>query len=127
MLALSTKYALKALLHLREVPRGEFMQVTALSKKAGIPGPYLSKIIKQLATRQLVETRRGLSGGVRLPLKAKSISFYDVCAALEDPIVSQRCFLSKSPCNLNSPCVMHAHWSRIKDAVAKFLKGSKIR
>ena len=126
MLALSTKYALKALLFLAQHNREEFMQVKALSEEAEVPGPYLSKIIKQLSAKQLVETRRGISGGVRLPKKLR-LSFYDVCVALDDPIVSQGCFLTKHPCNSRKPCMMHPHWSRIKGEVAKFLQNSRIQ
>ncbi|MBN8549340.1 MAG: Rrf2 family transcriptional regulator [Deltaproteobacteria bacterium] len=126
MLALSTKYALKALLFLARNQSEEFMLVRALSEEAEVPGPYLSKIIKQLAAKQLVETRRGILGGVRFPKNRPSITFYDVCVALDDPIVSQGCFLTKHPCTTRSPCVMHSHWTRIKSEVAKFLQESKI-
>lgn len=126
MLAVSTKYALKALLILVEETSGEFMQVKTLSEMADVPGPYLSKIIKQLAARNLVETRRGSSGGVRFPKGGQSISFYDVCVALDDPILSQKCFLNKGVCERKNPCIMHDHWSKIKQELAKFLSDSKI-
>ncbi len=126
MLALSTKYALKALLFLAEKRSDEFMLVRTLSEEAQVPGPYLSKIIKQLAAKELVETRRGILGGVRFRKTGSSITFYDVCVALDDPIVSQACFLTKHPCSTKDTCVMHSHWSRIKREVAKFLQESKI-
>lgn len=126
MLELSTKYALKALLHLANETDGQYILVKELSEKANVPGPYLSKIIKQLALKEIVETRRGMSGGVRLPKKKKQISFYDVCVALDDPVVSQGCFLTKHACNSANPCVMHSHWSRIKRELAKFLQSSYI-
>lgn len=126
MLSLSTKYALKALLYLAQQQRDDYMQVKALSDEAKVPGPYLSKIIKQLSAKQLVETRRGIAGGVRFPSNGRTVTFYDVCVALGDPIVSQGCFLTKHPCDSKHPCVMHPHWSRIKREVAKFLQESKI-
>lgn len=126
MLALSTKYALKALLHLARVQRDDYMQVKALSEEANVPGPYLSKIIKQLSAKQLVETRRGITGGVRFPKNGHTVTFYDICIALDDPIIAQGCFLSKHPCDLKHPCVMHQHWSRIKQDVIKFLQEATI-
>lgn len=125
MLAMSTKYALKALLHLAKVGEGEFAQVKALSESAGVPGPYLSKIMKQLAAKGIVESRRGAAGGVRLP-RGRGITFLDVCVALEDPVLSSGCFLGRKACSSKHPCVMHGHWSRMKGEMSRFLRQSKI-
>lgn len=126
MLANSTKYALKALVHLAQQPSGEYMQVKTLSGLAHVPGPYFSKIIKQLAGKRIVETRRGSQGGVRLPAD-RDISFYDVCVALDDPIVVQGCFMDNKECSSGNPCLMHNRWAKIKREVAKFLEELKIQ
>lgn len=126
MLELSTKYAIKALLAISRRPTEEFLQVKLLSDETNIPGPYLSKIIKQLAAKGLVDTRRGLSGGVRAIKRKKPITFYEVCEALDDPIIYQHCFFSRHPCNLSSPCGMHANWSKLKGNITDFLQRSKI-
>ena len=125
MLALSTKYALKAMLCLSRLSGMEFVQLKNLSAVSEVPGPYLSKVIKQLAAKQLVETRRGSAGGVRF-FKNSSFTFYDVCVALDDPLISQGCFLTKNPCNSKRPCPMHRHWSQIKREIVTFLQESRI-
>ena len=125
MLELSTKHALKVLLHLAAAPQENFTQVQVISSATDVPGPYLSKIIKQLAARGVVETRRGSLGGVRLP-KDFNVSFYDVCVALDDPIVMQSCFLTKSQCGSKNPCAQHQEWQKMRSKIFDFLKMSKI-
>lgn len=125
MLSVSTKYAIKALSHLAEQPRDRFLQVKTLSELADVPGPYLSKIIKQLSAKKVLETRRGSQGGVRIP-EDRQISFYDVCVALEDPITVAGCFLDKRECSSKTPCIMHHRWAQIKRELAKFLQEVKI-
>jgi len=125
MLELSTKYAIKALLHLAKLDSDEYIQVQSLSEKTKIPGPYLSKLIKVLAARGIVDTKRGSLGGVRFPDK-KSITFLEVCAALEDPIQNPGCFLNKGSCNGSNPCVMHKHWLEMKEHISDFLKDKEI-
>ena len=126
MLELSTKYAIKALLHLSNQEDGMYVQVQTLSKLADIPGSYLSKLVKILARKGIVDSKRGSQGGIRFSGKKKRISFLDICIALEDPILSQGCFLSKRPCNSKSPCVMHKDWSEIREQLKTFLDQKEI-
>lgn len=125
MLSLSTKYALKALMCLAKSAKGDFVQVVDLSVEADVPGPYLSKIMKQLAIKGIVESRRGKNGGVRYSNKA-NYTFYDICVALDDPIVTQGCFLNKSQCNSGNPCRAHSGWSKLKKDITRFLQESRI-
>ncbi len=126
MLSKSTKYALRALLCLAHHPPEILVRVDQLSEQARVPGPYLSKLIKILAEKGIVETRRGLTGGVKLTRK-KELSFFDVCKALEDPIVNQECFISNAACNKGLPCAFHGRWGAIREETMKFLQDSKVK
>lgn len=125
MLELTSKYAIKALLYLARQKGEDYIQVKTIGDETGIPAAYLSKVIKILAANNLVDTRRGIMGGVRSKRK-KKITFYMVCQAMEDPIIFQRCFFSRQPCNLDSPCSMHSRWSKLKGQIDRFLLASKI-
>lgn len=125
MLAISTKYALKVLQQLATTP-DEFVSIDSLSKESDVPGPYLSKIMKALADREVVVTKKGFNGGVMLPRKNVKLSFYDICEALDDPVVQDRCFLSKKKCGGDSPCALHAEWSVMKKKIHAFLTRSKL-
>ncbi len=127
MLSVSSKYAIQALLTLAKHEDGEFVRVEELSRKSKIPGPYLSKIMKSLAQKKIIESRRGISGGVRLPPTKSNLSFYDVCLALNEPTLNSQCLLSKRGCNLQSPCEMHQRWSTMRESFCKFLKDARIR
>ena len=126
MLELSTRYAIKALMHLAELDTEHFTDVKSLSQKTMIPGPYLSKLMKVLATKGIVEAKRGRLGGVRLPSSNAPSSFLDICAALEDPIVNQQCFLAKNAGDSEKQCLMHRHWMEMKEQIISFLQERKI-
>ena len=126
MLELSTKHAIKALLHLANQEYGMYVQVQTLSKLASIPGPYLSKLVKILAKKGILDSKRGSQGGIRFSVKRKNITFLDICKALEDPIIGQECFLSKRPCNTKNSCVMHNDWSEIREQLKLFLDQKEI-
>lgn len=126
MLALTTKYAIKTILYLSNLKSDHFIQVSYLSKKINIPGPYLSKLIKILAAKGLVDTKRGNLGGVRIPESRARVSILDICIALEDPVINQGCFLTNAACNSKSPCIMHKHWMDLKEQIRTFMSNKKI-
>jgi Rrf2 family iron-sulfur cluster assembly transcriptional regulator len=126
MLAVTTKYAIKALQHLAKQDSRHFMQVNALSQAIEVPGPYLAKIVKALAARGVVETRRGFSGGVRLSPREGTLTYYDICIALDDPVVISSCLLSKESCNSQDPCPIHVEWRKTKELLVKFLQKARV-
>ena len=125
MLSTTSKYALTAMLALARASNDEYVMVRELSSRIGVPAPYLSKIIKTLAARGFVETKKGISGGVRFQ-KNSSPSFLDICRALDDPIVSAACFLSKAACDHETPCPMHSRWLPIRENTIDFLRQTVI-
>jgi len=126
LLESTTKYALKALLYLASVDDDGYIRVEELSDAAGVPGPYLSKIMKKLAEEGLVLSKRGSRGGVKLAPRIQAITFYDICVALEDPIVRAGCMLNNGPCNRNAPCAFHSGWAKVKQEVARHFSQLKL-
>ena len=126
MLASTTKYALKALLYLSKESSDSFIQVSLLARRSRVPGPYLAKIMKALGKSEIVVTRKGAHGGIKLTRAFDQISLYEVCVALKDPIVRSVCILGKTGCNANNPCPLHAAWSENRQRILRFLHDSKI-
>ncbi len=71
-----------------------------LAERAGIELPTVSKLLKQLATAGLVESRRGVNGGYRLAHAAGAISVLDIGTAIEGPIGMTECSLHEGSCAL---------------------------
>lgn len=126
MLEKTTKYAIKALMHLASQSSDKYMQVSKLSKEVQVPGPYLSKIMKTLALKQIVITRKGINGGVKVTPKLKELTFLDIAVALEDPISQPRCLLNSAPCNPSDSCLYHKDWSSLREQVGVLLSKLKL-
>jgi Rrf2 family iron-sulfur cluster assembly transcriptional regulator len=120
MLTQSVGYAASALGYLAGSGRHQ-MLVRELAEAVGVPGPYLAKIMNQLARRGFVTTQRGIGGGVALARAAGEISLYDLCEALDDPVVQQRCMLGIAECTDERSCPAHRFWSRVRSQQTEFL------
>ena len=124
MLNSTSKYAIKALVDLAHRDPNIFISIQTLAKATKVPEAYLSKIFKTLTAAGIVESRRGVGGGIKI--KKKSINFYRICEILDDPIIQQHCLLSKHACDKKKPCPYHSEWKKERESILRFLKRSKI-
>lgn len=111
MLSLSqtTGYAILALACM-EGPAGAPILVRDVAKAAGIPKPYLSKLIHALAQRGLVATKRGYKGGVVLAREPEQITLLEITEAVEGEQWMDRCILGLEECSDERACPMHELW-----------------
>jgi len=61
----------------------DFVPTKALSEQLGIATPSAVKILQALNRANIIETREGAKGGVRLARAANNISIADIFAAVE--------------------------------------------
>jgi Rrf2 family protein len=64
-------------------PQGKGRGVMAIAQAAGIPAPFLSKVLGRLVDRGLLRSKRGRGGGFVLGRPASDITLADVALALE--------------------------------------------
>jgi Rrf2 family transcriptional regulator, nitric oxide-sensitive transcriptional repressor len=113
MFSHTSEYALRAVMHLASRPE-KARTAKEISEAGKIPGGYVSKVLQDLTSAGILESRRGPSGGFRLARDAAEISVLEVINAV-DPI--QR--ITKCPLNLpehsKQLCRLH---QELDDAIA---------
>ncbi len=125
MLSQAVGYAVTAMGHIAGAG-GNPVLVREIAQAADIPAPYLAKIINALARRGLVITQRGVGGGVILARPAIDISMYDVCVALDDPVVRPTCMLGTAACSDDRACPAHTFWKGARTDVIQFLQKTNV-
>lgn len=92
----TVEYALRAVIHLaHEAPAAR--TTAQIAEATRVPKDYLSKILQGLAKKGIVQTQRGVGGGVSLAKKPEELTILDVVNAV-DPIKR----LTTCPLNLPS-------------------------
>lgn len=94
MISQKAKYALRALVSLARVQRGETMMIGEISKEQAIPKKFLEQILLELKRAGFVASRRGRAGGYELLRAPEEIMFGDVLRLIDGPIAPLPC-LSK--------------------------------
>lgn len=126
MLSQSAGYAITALGFLARAREGPVL-VRDISEATNIPTPYLAKLIHTLGRKGFVTTQRGIGGGVSLARDPRHVSLYDICLALDEPTVKQRCLLGTAECCDERACPAHTFWKRYRQQYIDFLKQTTLQ
>ncbi len=125
MLGQAAGYASTALGYLATAG-GSPLLVKEIATACDIPGPYLAKIINSLRRVGLVETQRGVGGGVTLAKRPSDIALYTIAELLGDPICQRRCMLGVSECSDERACPAHKFWCQHRDETIDFLRRTTV-
>ena len=109
----SAEYAIRAFVHLAQVPEGKFAMVKNIADQEDIPAHFLAKILQQLARKGLLRSSKGPTGGFALRVDAGDVRLLDIVEALDGLAPYQQCASGLAECSDDMPC------SRIMDYLGR--------
>jgi FeS assembly SUF system regulator len=116
-----TDYATVILARLAAQPERRYT-AAQLAVETRLAPPTVSKLLKQLHRRGLVQSTRGLHGGYLLSRAPLEITAAQILDAVEGPITLTECAGSESHCGIESTCVVSKAWQRVNLAVRRSLQ-----
>jgi Rrf2 family protein len=98
-------YAFRTLTYLNG-PDGEYQCAEDLAGQAGVPGPYLAKLLQELVKGRILEATRGRRGGFKLAKAPEQIHLSSIVDLLDGPGWRSSCILGLGQCEGRSSCAM---------------------
>ena len=92
-----------------------------LAERARLELPTVSKLLKQLAHADLVQSFRGVNGGYKLTRAPQRITIAEIVTAMEGPIGMTECSAHSGLCGHEPHCGVRVNWQRINQAIAQAL------
>ena len=92
-----------------------------LADRAHLELPTVSKLLKQLAHAELVESFRGVNGGYKLARAPERITIAEIVIAMEGPIGMTECSAHSGLCGHEPHCGVRVNWQHINQAIARAL------
>lgn len=121
-LSRESRYALAALVVIAGHPPGEVVESGQIAREAGLPAPFLSKIMRSLARGDVLTSFRGR--GYVLAKPASQMTLRDILHAVEGPgLFEDRCIFWREECSSDNPCVLHWRWSELKPQIEQTMGG----
>ena len=116
-----TDYATVILARLAMAPQRQFT-AAQLADQTHLAQPTVSKVLKLLLRRGLLQSTRGLHGGYRLARPAGEITAAQILDALEGPVALIECARHVHHCSIESTCGVGRAWQRVSVALRRVLE-----
>ena len=93
-----------------------------LADETGVPLPTAKKLVSRLTAAGLIESTRGVGGGIRLARPPALISLADIVEAVEGPLAITCCTIADNhDCALESGCRVKPHWGVVNQTIRSAL------
>lgn len=106
-----TDYAVRTILHLASVGDDVAVTVRDIARLRHLPLSFVRRIVARLGAAGILETTRGMGGGVRLARPATDITMFDVLDAMEGGVTLNPCVASPHTCPLSDACPAQRAWT----------------
>jgi Rrf2 family protein len=127
MFSATAQYAIRALVELAKLPKGEMALGKDIAEQADIPTNYLFKVLLTLRHAGLLDAVRGHTGGYRLSKPPNEIFLIDVVELFDGVRSRPACILDRDrPCQEEGACAAHPYFKQIRAAYLKFLETTHI-
>ena len=131
MISKKCKYAIKALLYLADnQAEGRSIFSTEISEKEQIPHKFLETILRELRNFQLLQSKRGKTGGYRLLKKPSEIKLVDLMRMMDGPIALLPCVSLNyyAPCDEcdEKTCTIKPVFEQVRDQTLAVLGNTTI-
>lgn len=117
------RYALRVMLELAEKEPEEYISLKLISEKQEISLKYLEIIMSLLHKNELVDSRRGKTGGYRLNKRVEEYSVGEILRTTEDGLTPVECSCLKTgiaECGREEECMTKDLWMGLDYVVSKY-------
>jgi Rrf2 family iron-sulfur cluster assembly transcriptional regulator len=117
----AAEYAIRAFVHLAQVPDGRCAMVKQIAAEEEIPAHFLAKILQQLARKGLLRSSKGPTGGFSLRVPANEVRLLDIVEALDGLSEYEKCASGLAECSDDMPCPLHDSWKALRSRIMDYL------
>jgi Rrf2 family protein len=122
----SAEYAIRAFVHLAQVPDGRYAMVKQIAAEEEIPSHFLAKILQQLARKGMLRSSKGPTGGFSLRVPPDEVRLLDIVEALDGLAEYEKCASGLAECNDDMPCPLHDSWKALRSRIMDYLERNTI-
>lgn len=121
-LSKASDYALVFLARLDRLPKDQWVSVKVMATHLGISSRFLSNIVYKLVQAGILDSHRGVHGGVKLAKKPEEITIGDILETMEDSMGLVDCIAQPGQCPIENHCDIVKFWAVTHGLVLTALK-----
>lgn len=110
MLSSACQDTIRAAVWLSTKPKDDYFHIQKISESLDLPYHFLAKSLQTLVRCNILVSRRGANGGVKLSKSASDITLISLIEAVDGSKLFDACILGIGDCEDEKPCALHAQW-----------------
>ena len=123
----TSDYALQALMYVASLPEDVCVRSQDVAAYLyDVPSPYLSKILRELAGKGILQSFKGRGGGFLLAPGIRESGLLEMVRRIAGEPFGEGCVLGLAKCTDATACPVHHAWSPIKNKVLELLRQKTI-
>ncbi len=115
-----TDYALRMLSMLAKDP-GSLLSVRTAAEEVGVPYSFARSIQHGLVQAGIIESLRGVRGGMRLKVDPAQVTIRQIVEAVQGPLIMNDCMTPEGACYRQPECCYHPIWAGTQALVNSYL------
>ncbi|MFA6189104.1 MAG: Rrf2 family transcriptional regulator [Sulfuricurvum sp.] len=112
MLSSACQDTIRACVWLSTKPLDEYYHIQKISDALDLPYHFLAKSLQKLVHSNILISRRGSNGGVKLAKSSADITLISLIEAVDGSTFFDACVLGIGDCEDEKPCALHAQWEK---------------
>ncbi|MCD4830373.1 MAG: Rrf2 family transcriptional regulator [Anaerohalosphaeraceae bacterium] len=122
----NTDYAMRLVVSLVENYGGESISVSELSKQEDVSYDLACKLLQKLKAAGFVKSCMGPKGGFLLAKEPGKISMLDIVAAIQGPVIMNRCLNAGRICPRQPRCAVSRELMKMQKYIENYLGDIKL-
>jgi Rrf2 family transcriptional regulator, cysteine metabolism repressor len=102
--------------------KDRFVSSSEISEKENIPLSFNRRILQTLAKEEIISSKEGIDGGVKLYADAKNINMVKLMEMFQGKVELSECMLRKNECPNRTKCVLRKRVKVIENKVLSEFK-----
>lgn len=113
----ATDYAFVILAYLASIPEGKSISSKEVAKTCKVPERFLANIVHSLSRAEIIESRKGMYGGISLARESSRITLREVIESIEGEIGLVDCLKTRDKCKIEKECAVKRFWNNLNEKI----------
>jgi len=119
LLTKETDYVVRAVMNLAVNNKSGFISSREIADNEDIPFPFLRRILQRLTKEEIVESKEGIGGGVKLHARPGAIRISDLIKIFQGGIKISQCMFRNRLCENRRKCVLRKRLLKIEEKLVR--------
>lgn len=126
MISKTCTYGIQAAIYVAARKQEDWISINEIASSLNISFHFLTKVLQQLTGAGLMNSQRGVRGGILLAKDAEEISLFDLISVIDGTDVFEQCMLGLPGCGTAEPCPMHERWVALRTEIVRVFQATSL-